>query len=423
MRTGVWIPLVALLAIASQSAVSYGQLGWLGQGQQSAAPQGYYVPQQPAIPHAAMPQPPGAVSQAPLALMATAPQPQVAQVPQVPAGVTPQMVLMAARQNPAAACGSADTGAGCGIGGCGGGSCCGLPRVIVYGDFLYIRPRDADVAYGVPFNGAATPPGMTPIQTGPVGVVDPEWEPTFRVGFGAAIGDCAMVGASYMKYESTTSDAITTTAPYVIRSLVVHPSTLNVASDGLDASAQLGLDFNVVDLEIRRVFSWSELHTINWVAGARYADLTQDFDSIFAINGSETVSSDVTFNGAGIRLGLEGERYGRCWGLVMYGRANVSFLAGEFSADYFQRNSFSGTNIVATNWTTQRAITIADIEFGAGWTSPGGRLRITGGYMFSSWYNLVKVDEFIGAVQTNNFSDISDSLTFDGAVVRVEGRF
>jgi len=35
----------------------------------------------------------------------------------------------------------------------------------------------------------------------------------------------------------------------------------------------------------------------------------------------------------------------------------------------------------------------------------------------------VMTDEFIHAVQTNNFVDLGDTLTFDGLVVRAECRF
>jgi hypothetical protein len=68
-------------------------------------------------------------------------------------------------------------------------------------------------------------------------------------------------------------------------------------------------------------------------------------------------------------------------------------------------------------------VTIADIEAGLGWQSQSQRWRTTLGYNFSGWYNTVKTDEWIKAVQTNNFVDLGDKMTFDGLVLRMELRW
>jgi len=65
-------------------------------------------------------------------------------------------------------------------------------------------------------------------------------------------------------------------------------------------------------------------------------------------------------------------------------------------------------------------VSILDLELGIGWSTPGGRLRMTGGYMVNSWFNTVTTADFIGAVQRNDFTDLDDTLTFDGLVVRAE---
>lgn len=64
-----------------------------------------------------------------------------------------------------------------------------------------------------------------------------------------------------------------------------------------------------------------------------------------------------------------------------------------------------------------------DLEIGLGWASSDGSWCATAGYMFSGWFNTVNSDEFIQAVQTNNSVDVSDSLGFDGLVVRTEYRY
>jgi hypothetical protein len=40
--------------------------------------------------------------------------------------------------------------------------------------------------------------------------------------------------------------------------------------------------------------------------------------------------------------------------------------------------------------------------------------------MFSHWMNAVTTPEFIDAVQADNYTDVEDTITFDGVVTRVE---
>jgi hypothetical protein len=43
--------------------------------------------------------------------------------------------------------------------------------------------------------------------------------------------------------------------------------------------------------------------------------------------------------------------------------------------------------------------------------------------MLSGWFNVVRTDQFISAVQQNNFVGLGDTLTFDGFTGRIELRF
>jgi len=315
------------------------------------------------------------------------------------------------------------TGSQCeGCSSCCATKLCAWPKWQFFAEALYMRARDAEVVYGVPFNGPVTSPPDPPIQVGRTGVVDFDYEPAFRVGYSGAVGDCATVGVTYSYFQAATADDIHTQAPYVIRSMVAHPSTLAAASDGLDAVAQFSMDYDLIDADYRRVFSCSPLHTMNYLVGARYANLNQDFSSQYAVNGLETVTTNINFEGGGIRLGLEGERYARCSGWMIYGNAAASFVAGEFRGQYAQGQAFDAS-VVDTSWKAGRIVSMLDLEVGVGWTSCSGRLRMTAGYFVSGWFNTVKTDEFIQAVKTNNFIDLGDRLTFDGLSVRGELRF
>jgi hypothetical protein len=64
-----------------------------------------------------------------------------------------------------------------------------------------------------------------------------------------------------------------------------------------------------------------------------------------------------------------------------------------------------------------------DYELGVAWTSTQGNLRLAVGYMVSYWFNAVTTPVFIDAVQADNYADVGDTITFDGAVGRIEWIF
>ncbi len=327
-------------------------------------------------------------------------------------------------------------GMGCGAGGCGfeGESCdlgcaepccpqqCCASPWIFFGEYLLIRPRDAEVAYGVAMNGPVASPPNPPIQVAPVGVVDFDYDSGFRVGFGRSVDNCTTMGVTYSYFDTGANHAISTTQPYVIRSMVSHPSAHSGNSDGLSATAHSGIGFQLVDADLRGIWKCSDLYSINYVAGARYAKLEQNFHSQFAVNGLETVLTDINFDGGGFRLGLEGERYFCRSNLMAYAKGCASFVFGEFDARYAQGTAYDAS-IVDTGWHAGRVVTILDLELGIGWRSPSGCFRVTAGYMVSSWLNAVKTNDLIDAVQQNNFVSLGDTLTFDGLAIRSELRF
>jgi hypothetical protein len=317
----------------------------------------------------------------------------------------------------------------CGAGDCGIGLEGCVPRCfqgtfVVFGEFTHMRPRDAEIAYGVPVDGLiGNPAEASLIQVGRVGVVDPDHQPGFRVGAGVALDECRAVIARYWQLESNTSDQIAVANDeQVIRSLVSHPSSDSSAIGFAEAQAHYDIDFDLVDVESQHLWRCGYDHAISYSVGARYAKLQQDFRANFANGEAEQVMTDIGFDGGGIRLGLDAHRFalGRCF--YLYGRAAASFLAGQFRASYYQGQAFD-PEVVNTRWEAGRVVTILDLETGLGWESPGGGLRWTAGYAFSGWLNAVGTDNLISATQTNDFGDMDDTLSFDGLTTGLELRF
>ena len=298
--------------------------------------------------------------------------------------------------------------------------CCD-PTLTVFGEYLALRPGNERIAYAVPINSLILP---GPVQAGPDAVVDCGFNSGFRAGFSYALHSYASLGVTYTYFDGNASDQLTVVAPnVVIRSQVNHPGTVAVPTNFLQATANYGVDFQLADLEYRRILTSGELHELHYVIGARYGHLEQGFASVFTnATTIETVNTNILFDGGGIRLGLEGERRAANCGWLIYGRGDASFLGGEYRARYLQADNFRGL-VVNSGWNEDRVVSILDLELGFGWTSARGGLRLTTGYMFSGWFNTISTDEFIQAVQTNNSVSVGDTLTFDGLVGRAEFKY
>ena len=314
----------------------------------------------------------------------------------------------------------ADCTDGClGDPGCRTDVCCD-PKWKFFGEFLWLRPGNEKISYAVPVNSLIAP---GPVQAGPDAVADIGFNPGVRAGFSRALDEYASLGVTYTFYEGDTTDQITVPGPNpVIRSKVNHPGAWAVPNNYLLARADYGIDFDLADLVYRRMLFSDSLYAVHYVIGARYGHLGQQFNSVFSnVATIETVNTDLTFDGGGIRLGLEAERHAACSGWMIYGRGDASFIGGQFRGRYLQADNFRG-NVVTAGWTEDRVVPILDLELGFGWANARDSFRLTAGYMFNAWYNVITTDKFISAVQRNDSVAVADTITFDGLVVRAEFR-
>lgn len=304
-------------------------------------------------------------------------------------------------------------------------------RTGVFGEFLYIRPRNAEIAYALPIDGPINLNNPVEVPTGPAAVVDFTYEPAFRAGFDLRLREDSSIALQYTNFRGDASHAVTVMASDVLRSLVRHPGTPNTTNDTLDASASLNFEYDLIDADYRATVEGCEscegkfADVVNYIIGARYARLDQDFVANYTTTGVVTNTTSVDFDGGGIRLGLEGERHATNTGLYVYGQGIANLMVGEFKANYAQ--VFNLNNVAApeaiTSWSGGRIVPAFDLELGLGWVGPRRRLRLSSGYMVSMWFNVVKTEDFINAAQTHDFDGMSSILTFDGLVARAEWEF
>ena len=305
----------------------------------------------------------------------------------------------------------------CSRGGLGSGS-----RFIAFGEFLNLRPRNAEVAYAVPIANGAIP---DVVQVGPISRVDPDFSPGFRFGVGTSLGGCNAFVMTYSQLDSNTFDAVSLPGTGgVLHSLVTHPNPLLAGGSGLDAAATLETQFKLLDLDYKGFIADNGDYQLSYVVGVRYANLEQHFAAGFAPQaGFQEVLAESEFDGAGLKFGLEGQRFARTTQFFVYGKGYTSLVAGSFRTRYQTAGGGIATP-VDTSHDVGRLVTMLDLEAGLGWQNFTGNLQFSVGYMFSTWYNTVKVNEWIHTVQQNNFVDPSDNydglISFDGLTAKVQ---
>jgi len=355
-------------------------------------------------------------------MMPMVPQPAYHQAPQGYGGVMPASYSelfgdeQGAKKGGSGKCGSKCGGKGCNQCLTGGYA----SRLQFYGEFLYLRARDAEVAFAVPIDGPITP-GTPRVEVGPVAVADMDFQPGFKAGLGFCVNDCTQLSVEYTFFESGTTENSITTPPFVIQSLVQHPSVANAGSNFLQATGQYDISFDMIDVALHRLLSYSDSHQFGYVVGLRYGQHEQTFTANFAGTGTETVNTDIDFYGVGVRGGFEYEQYLGCRTLV-YAKGFGSILPGEVRASYLQSQSFDN-RVVNTTWKAGRVMTMWDLELGLGISSKCKNYRATAGYVFSAWTNMVQTDEWIRGVHDNDFIGMDGTTTFDGLVARVEARY
>ena len=210
-----------------------------------------------------------------------------------------------------------------------------------FGELLYLSPASADLIYVREQTG----PNPNASPTGPLGISNIDAHAGFRVGLGYAFTDCCSLVASYARWDGDTFSQTDATNPYVLDSLLIHPSTATTGAASLSATADQLVNFQVVDAMFRKVYKSTDCSVINWNAGLRYGNLEQGLigtQTVAVATGLTTVTTDVDFSGWGVIGGLDAERRARESGFLIYGKAFGSLLAGDWYADYTQVNQFGG---------------------------------------------------------------------------------
>jgi hypothetical protein len=315
----------------------------------------------------------------------------------------------------------------CGQPTCGGACYCPAGwehRTGVFGEWLYLHPVGADMHHAQQQNGTGGA-GTTPF--GEIASADPQFSPGFRVGGSIALGACSSITGSYLLLDTDSRSSIDVPATNLQTSSLVHHPGAGVTSSAGPLSANYDIDFQLADVMYRRLLVASKCGWLNYSAGAGYARIDQEFLQTGAFAGSQNgnivTATEIDFDGAGLRFGLDGERkigHGRLSG---YFKGNASALFGEARADYRMTNATTPADLAIVRLTDDRVVSTLEYELGVNWTSCSGRMRASVGYTGMHFFNMATTSSFIDAVQANNYTDFSDTISLEGLVTRFEVRY
>ncbi len=305
-------------------------------------------------------------------------------------------------------------------------------RFHLFGEFLFLRPSDAaTVTYALPVNGVVAPPAVAP-PAGPAVALDADYDVGFRFGGGVTwnSGRTELLGA-FTRFDSDAASGFSASppSPVVLSPLVFHPATLSAGSTYTSVAANGSVAFDLADIGLRNDFSENGCLRSSYYLGARYASMEQNFNARFDGGvapgpAAQDLTTRIDFDGAGIRLGLAGDLASKQTGLFAYSNGYVSLIAGEFNSSYRQTDATASPIVSAeTSQSDQRVVPIVDLELGVGWQTDGGGLRLSAGYLVSTWFNIVGAEEYIRSVQSGVSSAPSDMMTFDGLTARADLRF
>ena len=179
----------------------------------------------------------------------------------------------------------------------------------------------------------------------------------------------------------------------------------------------------MADIDYRRLLSGGFSHALNYTVGLRYGNLNQQFQQTgdFAQPlGTLQTNTNIRFEGVGLRTGLDGMHQIGNSRLSFYGKTFISVLFGEVNASYTQVNTTTTDVLATSRWADVRPVPVLEYELGVKWISCNGNWRLNTGYYTAFWFNSVTTAQYIQAVQTSNFANVGQTVSFNGLVTRLE---
>jgi hypothetical protein len=316
---------------------------------------------------------------------------------------------------------------------------CVSSQCFITADYLYLRSSFSDSVEFVDVDSQQTETDQSITQ------FEFDYESSFRFGGGYRLCGCGdEIRFMYTRMESSAFDQQDAgddiTVPYLIS-----------APLGGEYRFHADVEINSYELEYSKAIplggpacgggcgdvcggcsSGCPAWDVSWTGGFRVADA--EWRRAYVALGTtdeflEDAVSTMEFDGAGLKVGLQGRRYFCKSGwLSVYAKGDLSLLYGdlEFTTVATTEGGTAPDAIVRQSTTTNQIIPVTELEAGVtGQISCNG--RISAGYLLSAWHDLGFRDEF----PFNSMTDVeipiqyddANILGFDGFFARLEYAF
>jgi hypothetical protein len=333
----------------------------------------------------------------------------------------------------------------CGPQGCGDGNCGGLSDCVpcnyfaqcgwyIGGDYINARVNYSDPAAivvrnvgngGLDFNDR-----IIPYDTG--------YQSTFRVNAGYRWGACGeSLNFSYFNF---TDNTVLDSPPVDANVVVAGPFALN-CQPGERLHTGLEVEAHVYDLDYAKRIPICTSNcdpcgdggcppwAITWSAGARVGRLDLNSPTqLFDVNGNVAFDalSQVSFVGAGPKIGLEGRRYmGEMQRWSAYGKGALALLLGQYDVEQQLITIGPPASVGRQSHNYTRIVPTIDLEVGLS-RQLGKKTLVTAGYFMQVWIDASTVNNLnqpgVAGLNPANIDDANMTM-FDGFMLRVERVF
>jgi hypothetical protein len=273
-----------------------------------------------------------------------------------------------------------------------------------------MKPRRGDLDFAI------SDPNSNGTPIGPIESL--EWGTTsgVRVNLGYRFpGEGWALSGTYTYLSSTDKRSVASPSGGILFATLTHPGFIEQVAT---ADASTNINYNVLDIDIGRPFEIGNSCTVRVFGGGRVAWIDQNlnvtYDGVDANNAH--VSSPISYDGGGLRVGCEGY-WNLRWGFSVFVRGAGSLLVGHFRTNVLETNQNGAVIFTDVSDRFVQMTPVAEIGLGVAWHYENFVVKL--GYEMTNWFNLVDSPNFVDDVHQGKFVHNTSDLSLDGLFLQV----
>jgi hypothetical protein len=194
-------------------------------------------------------------------------------------------------------------------------------------------------------------------------------------------------------------------------------------------TAEYGMDYNVVDLELGYTYNPTGSMNLRFFGGLRHAEVDHRILATFYDPPPDTTRMTETNNleGFGPRIGLE-SRYYLGGGFSLFAGGAASLMVSEINYSYFEED-WDPAYEVRANMNRKmgtQLVPVVDLDLGISWEYAIGQkgfLIVTAGYHYENWFNAYHQYRFVDDVVDSHGALNASDLAIHGPFLNLTATF